>query len=275
MAGLKAFQQALELSPDNWLCLYYIGDVHSQLASYDLAIETFERVLELKVDEPGVLAAVAQTTLAMGRAQAAGGYRERSRRAFRTAIESAGAVLRAGRAHRPWSWKLVADAAFELAAVESTEHADAEESMITLRPILEHLVEDDVDRRSTVAGVAQAKDLVHAAVTAQTTLKAAIVAYSYRSHLLKNEPRVADSALYDLACALHTLVNRADTEPALKESSVKAAVTCLRLALDRDAGDERIWNALGVVSAADSAQLAQHAFVIALELEPKVGRFDG
>ena len=265
MAALKAFQQALELSPDNWLCLYYIGDVHSQLASYDLAVETFERVLKLQVDEPGVLAAVAQTSLAMGRAQAAGGFRERSRVAYRVAITSATTVLRTGR-HRPWGWKIIGDASFELASVEASENSD-EESAAVLQTALELLVEVDSDRRSTIANI-QANELLQAPRI--QTLKVAIVAYAYRSHLLKNEPRVADSALYDLACALHVL---ALSDVSSKEVATKAAIISLRLALERDAGDERIWNALGVVSASESTQLAQHAFIVALELEPKVSCF--
>ncbi len=47
---------------------------------------------------------------------------------------------------------------------------------------------------------------------------------------------------------------------------IKGAISAIRLALERDAGDERLWNALGVVCGEAGKQLALHAFVVSLEL---------
>jgi superkiller protein 3 len=77
------------------------------------------------------------------------------------------------------------------------------------------------------------------------------------------------SALYDLATALHALSQRTADDKERREL-VKSAVTTIRLALEKDAGDERLWNALAVLCTDGGEQVAQHAYVISLELYQKV-----
>jgi len=266
-AGLKALEHVLELDPANWMALYHMADIHSQLGEFDKAIEAYEHILTITGDDQvGVTAALASAELAQGQQAAAGGFRERSRRAFHAALGLARKVLLAG-GHRPWAWKVVGDAAFELASYEARVE-DAQESSEALRPILEHLVNDDSDRRSTVEGLGHAANMLQSSVDLSHTAKSAIFAYAYRAHLLKNEPRVIDSALYDLATSLHAFAIK--SEGAEKIAGTKAAISAIRFALERDAGDERLWNALGVLCEGAGAQLAQHAFVVSLELYQKV-----
>jgi len=268
MAGLKALEHALELEPDMWMAQYHIGEVYSQLHAFDKAIEAFKAVeYAIGGTEVGVTAALAEATFSLGRQAAAGGFHERSRRSFHEAIELAARVLRAGRAHRAWAWKLIGDAALLLAEHEATP-ADIEGTATVLHPVLELLVADDDDRRSSVTGLGHASNVLQAAPGPQHTVKAAVFAFAYRAHLLKNETRVADPALYDLGCALHTLAVRT-TNDAEKAAATKAAVSAIRLALEREPGDERLWNALGVIASAAGPQLAQHAFVVSLECYSK------
>jgi len=249
------------------MALYHMADIHSQLGEFDKAIEAYEHILTITGDDQvGVTAALATAELAQGQQAAAGGFRERSRRAFHAALGLAHKVLLAG-GHRPWAWKVVGDAAFELSAHEARVE-DAEESAEALRPILDHLVTDDSDRRSSVEGLGHAANMLQTPVNLSHTSKSAIYAYAYRAHLLKNEPRVIDSALYDLAASLHAFALKASEEE--KMPSTKAAISAIRLALERDAGDERLWNALGVLCEGAGPQLAQHAFVVSLELYQKV-----
>ncbi|WOO77688.1 Superkiller protein 3 [Vanrija pseudolonga] len=268
LAGLKALEHALDLDPTMWMARYHIGEVHVQLGAYDAAIEAFEAVdAETHGSEVGVTAALAEATLALGRRAAAGGFRERSRAAYYAAIEYALTVLAAARAHRPWGWKLIGDACLQLAEHEA-DPAEMEKSAVVLQPVLEHLVADDEDRRSAVAGLGHASNLLQTAAGPQYTAKAAVFAMAYRVHLLKNEIRVANSSLYDLACALHELaVNTLVADE--RTAATKAAVSAIRLALERDAGDERLWNALGVICSAAGKQLAQHCFVVSLECYAK------
>lgn len=267
-AGLKALQHALDVDPEHWMALYHVADIHAQLGEYDMAIETYERVVNITGNqEIGVVSAMATTELALGRQAAAGGFRERSRRAFHAALDLAYKVLQQGSGHRPWCWKVIGDATLELAGHEATL-ATAEQTSNVVRPILEHLVEDDADRRSAVAGIGHAANLLQSAVDLSHTAKTAVFAYAYRAHLLKNETRVADPALYDLASALHALGLRSPSSE--KTACMKAAIAAIRLALERDAGDERLWNALGIICGDAGTQMAQHAFVVSLELYQKV-----
>ena len=275
-AGLKTLQHALELDPNNWMGLYDIGDVYTQIGSFELAIEAFQGVLATmqKVgteEDLGVIARLAEAELSLGRKNAAGGFKERSRRAFHNAITYAGDVLRKGQGHRPWAWKVVGDSAFELATQESSQ-ADIEETAQVINPILELLVQDDTDKRATVEGLGHPSTLVQSSTPDdQLTIKTSVFAFAYRVYLLKNQPRVADPALYDLASALHALSKRlkGPDDESSRKACMKAAIGAVRMALERDAGDERLWNALGVIAMDGGEEVAQHAFVVSLELYGK------
>ncbi|WVQ96835.1 hypothetical protein IAU59_003942 [Kwoniella sp. CBS 9459] len=268
VAGLKALSHALELEPTNWRALYDIGDTQAQLGAFDKAIEAYETVSEMTDGKAiGVVAALAGANLSLGKQTAAGGFRERSRNAFHAAIRLATQVLEDGRSHRAWAWKTIGDAAFELSNQESNLQ-EAAASAEALQSALQHLVEDDIDRRSQVEGIGHAANLLQGSPDLEYSLKTAIFAFAYRAHLLKNEPRVADPALYDLASSLHSLALRL-SDGDKKTSCLKAAISAIRLALERDAGDERLWNALGVICGAAGPQVAQHAFVVSLELYSK------
>ncbi|ODN74406.1 hypothetical protein L202_06809 [Cryptococcus amylolentus CBS 6039] len=267
-AGLKTFSHALTIDPANWRALFDIGQTQSQLGAFDKAIEAYGQVMDITGgEEVGIVAALAEANLSSGRQTGAGGFRVRSRGAFHRAIELAVKVLKTGRTHRAWAWKLIGDATFELSWQESSIE-EAQASFEYVQPVLQFLVEDDADKRSNVPGVGHAANLLQEAVSLSTTLKTAIFAFAYRAHLLKNEPRVVDPALYDYASALHTLASRLDDGEERKQC-LRTAISAIRTALDRDAGDERLWNALGVICATAGPQLAQHALVVSLELYTK------
>lgn len=268
MAGLKTFDHALTLDPDNWRALYNIGQTQSQLGAFDKAIEAYQKVLEITQDEDvGVIAALAEANLSLGRQTGTGGFRERSRGAFHRAIELAMKVLKSGKAHKAWGWKLIGDATYELSGQESNIE-EAQDSFTVVQPVLIFLVEDDTDRRSTTPGVGHAANLLQDVVSTTTSLRASIFAFAYRAHILKNEPRVIDPALYDYASALHTLAGKL-IESDERKQCLKTAISAVRAALDRNAGDERLWNTLGVICATAGPQVAQHAFVVSLELYSK------
>ncbi|WWC62437.1 uncharacterized protein I303_105033 [Kwoniella dejecticola CBS 10117] len=268
IAGLKTLNHALELQSDNWRALFNIGETQAQLGVFDKAIEAYERVLDTAGrGQIGIIAALADAHLALGRQTAAGGFRQRSRNALHSAIKLATDVLKDGRSHRAWAWKTVGDATFELSNQESSAE-EASASAEVLQPVLQHLMDDDTDRRSQVEGIGHAANLLQTSPDLEYTLKSSIFAFAYRAYLLKNEPRIADPALYDLASSLHSLALRLP-EGEKRTSCLKAAIGSIRLALERDPGDERLWNALGVISETAGPQVAQHAFVVSLELYSK------
>ena len=232
----------------------------------------------------GVTAALAEAYLAVGREDLAMGYKLRSRASYLNALDMAYRILSAGQ-HALWSWKIIGDAAFELAAREVTPE-ESRETFRLLEPILTYLVEADGDRKSHVEGVGHAANILQASADSASTLRTAVAAYAYRAFLCQNERRSKDSAHYDLASALLALAQRskratffAEKREANGNSSIdgmyqaciREAMSAVRAGLERDAGNERLWNALGVLAAeGDGNGMAQHAFVVALEIYPKV-----
>lgn len=265
IAGLKALNRALELDPESWMAHYHIGEIYMQLGQYTDAIASFKEVdAQTGGGEIGVTAMLADATLALGLQTAAQGFHERSRSSFHQAIGYALAVVKTG-AHRAWAWKLIGDAALKLAETEVTA-ADIESNAKVLHPVLEVLDADDEDRRSAVNNLGHARNLLQSPPSTGYTAKSAVFFMAYRAHLLKNE-HCADAALYDLGCALHAFALKSEGEE--MAAAVKAAVAAVRLALERDASDERLWNALGVICSKAGKQLAQHAFVVSLECYAK------
>ena len=262
MAGLKALQHALELDPKAWIAWYHIGETHIQLGSFELANESFDRVTSMTAGQIGVMSKMAEAFLFLGRQTAAGGFRERSKRAFGCVIELACEVLRSKTGHRPWCWKVIGDAAFELANTPDPDDQIIE----SIRRALAVLVEGDTDKRSMVDGLPTPASFLQETTT-PTPLHLAVFAFAFRAWWLKNEPRVITSALYDLSASLHALSRHLAGEK--KRAALKAAIGHIRNALDRDAGDERLWNALGVLCEEGGEEVAQHAFVVSLELYSK------
>lgn len=248
---------------------YDIGDIQYELCNFEVAIETFEQLVSERPDEIGALGGLAQAYLAQGRNMVDGGFRERARTAFIRAIQVAERVLKLDRSWRAWGWKVVADAAFELGGLAGAIDEDSAET--TLRSVMEWLVKDDDDKRSTVSGLGHPTSLLSSTISAENFVsRSAVFAFSYRSYLLRDErSHVVMSALYDLATAVHALSQRTKDAKERKEL-IKTAIVTIRLALEKDAGDERLWNALAVLCMDGGDQVAQHAFVISLELYQKV-----
>lgn len=248
---------------------YDIGDIQYELCNFEIAIDTFEELVREKPDEVGALGGLAQAHLAQGRSMVEGGFRERARTSFIAAIQVAEKVLKLDRAWRAWGWKVVGDAAFEMGGLAGAIDEDAAE--VALRSVMEWLVKDDDDKRATVSGLGHPSTLLSATISAENFVsRAAVFAFAYRSYLLRDErSNVVMSALYDLATGIHALSQRTKDEKERREL-VKTAVSTIRLALEKDAGDERLWNALAVLCVDGGEQVAQHAFVISLELYQKV-----
>ncbi|KAL7425055.1 Superkiller protein 3 [Cryptotrichosporon argae] len=262
VAGLKALQRALELDAGSWLARYHLAELHIQLGAFDESLDELDRAAALAPDAGvGIKAALAGALLLLGRSSAASGFRERSRRALRLAIDAATDVLVAGE-QQLWAWKIIGDAAFDLAAGEA-DVSDTTEATNSLMRALQFLTKVDTQGVSAIAGLGSASDLLGQPEPGSTH-KAAILIYAYRAHQLAGQTRTIDPALFDLASACHALASTS-TDPSVQTAAIKAAMSVIRLALNHDATDERLWNAMGAVAAGRSAQLAQHAFVVSLE----------
>lgn len=226
--------------------------------------------MELSPGQPGVAVALALIQLSLGKQQSRDGFRARARINLIAAIRTLQPIVDA-KIYRPTTWKTLGEICVHLWSNCRFEE-DVEDAMDALLPILAWLHDNDENSTSNVKGVVSLSDL-RGTVGSQPRdiLKAGICAYAYRVDLLKYDTKIPEIAFYDLACALHQLANDyTETEGAERKAAISAATLNIKKALDIDPTSPTLWNAFGSVAALGSPQLAQHAYIVALELQPKV-----
>jgi superkiller protein 3 len=270
VAALKALRKALELAPDSWICYYHIANIQHELGLEQQAIESLQKVMELSPDQPGVAVALATIQLSLGKQQSRDGFRARARINLTAAARTLQPIVDA-KIYRPTTWKTLGEICVNLWSTCKSEE-DVEDAMDALLPVIAWLQDNDANGAANVKGVVQLSELRGTAkFQPRDILKAGVCAYAYRVDLLKYDTKVPEIALYDLACALHQLANDfTDVEVAETKSAINAATLNIKKALDIDPTSPTLWNAFGSVAARGSPQLAQHAYIVALELEPKV-----
>ncbi len=271
-ASIKALQHALDLEPENWVCNYHMGEVQRQLGLYVDAIASYQRILDVHPDEVGASIALAQCSLDLGKSERLGGLSRRSQESILGSIEAVRPILEASKQYRLVGWRIFAEASLELFH-SCQEEGDIVYALTVVLPLIDSLAAEDEDNRAVVTGVTSPTALADADPAHESLILAAICAYAYRADLLKYDKKVSEPPLYDLASALHILALHLPNDPQhsdQREACIKAAVLALKRALDSDPSSPSLWNAFGTVASLGSAQLAQHAFIISLELEPRV-----
>lgn len=270
VAALKALRKALEIHPESWICYYHIASVQHELGLEQQAIDSLQKVLELTPDQPGVMVMLATVRLSLGKQQSHDGFRARARINLTSALQILRPIVQA-KLYRPATWKTIGEICLHLwGACQSQE--DVAEVKEAVSPILSWLQENDTNRAAGVKNVVSLAELLNTATfNAIDILKAGVCAYAYRADLLKYDTKIPEIALYDLACALHHLANQfKNGEETTRKATIIAATLNIKKALDIDPTSPTLWNAFGSIAANESPQLAQHAYIVALELEPKV-----
>lgn len=270
VAALKALRRALEIAPDNWICYYHIATVQQELSLYQQAIESLRKALESSPEQTGTIVALATAQLALGTQQRKEGFRARAAVTLGEAVRTLEPVLTA-KLYRTTAWKTFGEICINLAYTCKSKE-DVAVAMEAVRPVIVYLHAIDENSAAHVKGVVSLKELVQDdSFKSRMLLKAGICAYAYRADLLKYDTKIPELTLYDLACALHLLASDpsfvSDTD---RKEATRAATMNIKKALDIDPTSPTLWNAFGSVASLESAQLAQHAYIIALELEPKV-----
>lgn len=272
VASIKALQHAIDLDPENWVCHYHMGDVQRQLGLYVDAIASYQRILVVRPDEVGASIALAQCALDLGKSERLGGLSKRSQESILQSIEAVRPILEASQQYRLVGWRIFAEASLEL-FYSCQEEGDIVYALTAVLPLVDTLAAEDEDNRAVVAGVTSPAALADADPVRESLILAAVCAFAYRADLLKYDKKVSEPPLYDLAAALHILAlhlpdNAQHSDQ--REACIAAAVLALKRALDSDPSSPTLWNAFGTVASLGSAQLAQHAFIVSLELEPRV-----
>lgn len=265
-AALKSFEQARALAPDDWMCAYAIGDANRQVGAFVEAIEQFRHVLKTRPSELGVLLSLSETTLALGREEFTTGYLSRAESSFIDAIEVSALIIASGSGEKV-AWKVIGDATLALSKLGTL--SDVRISVVA--PILiERLAKEGVDARIPTVDVVLATDLSSFEASPLSLNRLSICAYKFRV-LLDSESESSGSSWFDLSLSLSTfLASLPREEVNLREMCLRQAIKCIKMSLTREPGNQAFWTALGYLALDGSARLSQHAFIKAIECDPRV-----
>lgn len=267
-AALKALERARQLNPAEWKCSYFLGEVYRQSGQFQQAIDTFVEILSKVPAELTVLVALAQTHLDSGRANVAANFITRAEDSYLAAIRVIIDGLDASPGFRRISWKIVADALYELAGFVA--YTQPEKLTRVLAECIPLVTAHPLTRISAIFDIPSAPtaDIPHSTLS-HLVLQVAICAYSYRLSLGCLDSVTAASASYDLGAALRFYEQRCCDGP--KGESVNAvAIHFFKEAIGSAPLEDRYWSALANAYFIARPRLAQHAFVKALELDSKV-----
>lgn len=268
VAALKALERAKTLLSDDWIPSYFIADVQRQLGQFGLAIQTLEsiRAPDAKI---GVAVSLSQIYLDMGSEELSTGFISRAELSFVGAIQLALSSLEDNRGFGTLIWKTIADALFDLSTRSSFIHPGIIHE--TAERVFSLTFPDKSERISALFTLNSETLSGLETLTGTQLAEVAVAAYDHRLSLEANKSASVGSFWFDLGIALHTWGFRLGASERKGEAQ-KAAIRCLTEAVRKNSNDDRMWTALAIAHASDSATTAQHAFVKALEIDPKARR---
>lgn len=258
------------------MCDFQIGQVHRQLEDHQLAVDAFLEILS-QHEEDVVKVALAETRLEMAQAYRSSGFIDRAKDSWAMAL-SAGLELTEKVGARGVAWKVVSDSLANLAGVL---HGPLEgensptNALLRTGTLLQQEWEGADDSLSSLEGLStlisrlKGEGLAPILEGGVVAGRLSIAACSYRVHLAGTVDSSLSSALFDLAASLFNYSARTTVIPDAAKLHQTAA-GLLKRGLRLSPGNEVYWNALGTVSFNTNPKLAQHAYIKALEIEPKV-----
>lgn len=267
---MKALDRAHELAPDDWICTFFIGEVHSQTGRFSEAIQALESILVGRPSEIGVLLSLAQTYLELGRNELSSGFLVRAEQTFESCISISLRLIRETETSgfRSMAWKIVGDAIFCLSKQFLFTNATSVGQILS--EVASLITPNTSDRLSGILTIPK-PDTTELPVGGFQALEIAIAAYDYRLLLGASDDNLLGSPWYDLGNALCYWSTRTLSEDK-KELAIKQAISFFTKALREEPGNDKYWNALGSVNFIDQPQTAQHAFIKALETDDKVSK---
>lgn len=264
-AALKALNRALYLRPDDWMCMYQMGEVQRQTGLLSEAIETFGTVLLTHPKETGVVLALAQTHLSQGRIENASGYSGRAVSSFLTSISTSMDLVEWSPGFRRIAWKTIVDSLLYLATFATFD--DHEMVNRVLSRLNKQCAASQADEKVKDISPPVVKPGVE--LTGVDVLRVAVAICSYRLTLFTGEDEGIASARFDYGLALYQYSTKVSLEE-VRESKTNSAIELVRLALVSEAGNPSYWTAFGNFNFAVHPKIAQHAYIRSLEIDSKV-----
>ncbi|KAH9083896.1 TPR-like protein [Lactarius deliciosus] len=213
VAAFKALHRAQELQPEDWVCTYLIGDVHS----------SFHSVSQVQPNEP------VHTSIS-GSLELSTGFLSRAQDSFVAALRVAFQFLNTNSTFHTFAWKIIADA---ISAVR----------VILSQASLKLPIKLSDDR-----------------LTGTDALKVAVTAYSHRISLGLLGAATTGSAWFDFGLALFNLAKRVILEGERRDKVLQQGPR---------PSEDNYWRALGDMNLMSRPKEAQHAYIRALEIDPK------
>ncbi|KAI0268796.1 TPR-like protein [Gloeopeniophorella convolvens] len=263
-AAFKALHHAQELKPDDWMCGYLIADVHRQTGRFQDAIASFHSILEAQPNEPGVLTSLARAHIDLGLSELSTGFIARAQNSFVTALQVAFVFLETNTGFHSFAWKVVADAIYHLSRISS--FTDETSIRAILARASSYLTSDPGER---LAGSVSIPIELSDRLTGLDALKVAVAAYSHRISLGLLGAAATSSAWFDFGLSLFNLARRTLPEGEQQDKALKQALASIKEAIRAQPGEDSYWRALGDMNFVSQPKVAQHAYIRALEIDPK------
>lgn len=268
-AAVKALGRAHDLQPDDWMCSYFIGEVQQKIGQHQEAIVTFESILLDRPSEVGVLVSLGQTYLDLGRMELSDGYYARAEHSFAASIRVALRTLRESPGFRVVAWKIAADAIFLLSRRSTfLNEGHVRAALVDIGGLLYTCFGGDQLSGIGIISFPSFQDDLP--LTGTSALELAALVYEYCLSLGSPDSAAKASAWFDLGITLHSWAQQKPTDPKFQQAREKA-IACLTQALREDPGNDGYWASFGDVNFLSQAKTAQHAYIKALEFDPKVG----
>ena len=278
-AGLRALNRARQLAPDDFVCQFQIAEVTRDLGDYQTSIDMLSEIIKARPYDLVAHAARCTTRLALARSEQEKGFLER---AYRSCVETVEETLVALDLEGPSMrvlWKIIADAAFELARRPIDNVIFVKDAASALMKLLVQVSEHAKDLDGRLLSILQVdnhirdlQDNVEETRVDLVAAKVAIASSSYCIHLAGNDDAVLSAAYYDLSSHLYEFwVNHGKQ---LDSDSIHVSTTLaeeyIKRAIRLRSNEPLYWTSLGILSVERNPKLSQHAFITAILREPKV-----
>lgn len=251
-SALKTCQHALAIEPDAWLCKYQLAVTQSLLGNFDIAIDSLINLSE--TIEPAnrvcIQTKLSQIYLERAEDNVVSGFASRAVSDYISSIETALEVDRVS-PDLVSSWYCISLAS-SAAARLSTEQNDW--SIPVLRKCSNALQEKGV--------------IISEGATETTTyLPALLIAaqcMQYCSQLTKTDSTTLGALCYHLSAVYRDCAKLTD-----RDSFHNKAIAAVKLSLVHDPENGVYFNALGNLTFATDPLISQHAYVSAIETDPR------
>ena len=276
ISSARAFSKAESIDhglplDQTWFAKYMLANVQKEMGVFDDAIESYEAVLDIKVDELGVLLALLQTFADNAWAKISQGLYGQAQDLAARAIDVGDAITQ----QNPKIfnlWKSIGDACSAMAHIKSFS------SVGPLQKIAQLLEFQNADKELTLfeehdgfsmVMLKQQESTDHD-IVADQLLVASVIAHKRGIYAASRDIHAQAVSWYNLGWAEYRAFTSAG--PLLKANGnkpkrlLKTAMRCFKRAIELEASNADFWNALGVVTLGLNPKISQHSLVRSLNL---------